>query len=120
MIGMLIRLEKQGAAENELKQILAFVALLFECMGRDSPTRSALVLKVKKTCVRKSNERKVVVPALSKRVGCTLGDMRKMIESIYMLGASEADPCRKRFLVMQRFFVFCCETFQRHRHVEGE
>ena len=61
------------------------------------------MLRVKKTCVKKGNERKVVVPALPRRAGCTLGDMRKMIESIYMLGASKADSCRKRFLVMQLF-----------------
>ena len=39
MMGMLIRLKKEGAAENKLKQVLAVVALVFECMGKDSPTR---------------------------------------------------------------------------------
>ena len=53
MMGMMIRLEKEGAAENKLKQVLAVVSLVFECMGKDIPTRSALVLRVKKTCVKK-------------------------------------------------------------------
>ena len=111
MMGMLIKLEKEGATENMLKQVMAVVALVFECMGRESPTKSALVLKVKKTCVKKSNERMVVRSGLTKRVGCTLGDIRKMIESIYGSDASEADPWRKRFLVMELFFlIFWCET----------
>ena len=53
MIGITIRLEKEGAAKNKLKQVLAVVSLVFECMGKDIPTRSALVLRVKKTCVKK-------------------------------------------------------------------
>ena len=104
MMGMLIRLEKEGARENMLKQVMAVVALVFEVMGRESPTKSELVLKVKKTCVKKCNEKKVVRSGQG-RVGCTLGDVRKMI------GASEADPCRRRFLVMQLFLFFCVKRF---------
>ena len=110
MMGMLIRLEKEGAGENMLKQVMAVVALVFEVMGRESPTKSELVLKVKKTCVKKCNEKKVVRSGQG-RVGCTLGDVRKKIEGIYMSGASEADPCRRRFLVMQLFLFFCVKRF---------
>ena len=39
---------------------MAVVGLVFEVMGRESPTKSELVLKVKKTCKKRSNKRKVV------------------------------------------------------------
>ena len=105
MMGMMIELGKEGAAENKLKQVLAVVSLVFECMGKESPTKSALVLQVKKTCVKRCNERKAAAlePVSVERVGCTLRDMRKMIDSIYVSGAFEADSCKKRFLVMQVF-----------------
>ena len=108
LMGMMFELGKEGAAENKLKQVLAVVALVFKCMGKEGPTRSALVLQVKKTCLKRCNERKAatLAPALAERVGCTLGDMRKIIDGIYVSGASEADLCRKRFLVMQVLFLF--------------
>ena len=113
MMGMMIGLEKEGAAENKIKQVSAVVSLVFECMGKESPNKSALVLKVRKTCVKKCNERKAaaLVPASAERVGCTLGDMRKMIDGIYVSGASEADLCRKRCLVMQVFFFVGVKGF---------
>ena len=111
MMGMLIKAEKEGAAENMLKQVLAVVALVFEVMGRESPTKSHLVLKVKKACVKRGNERKVVRSEQVKRVGCTLGDMRKVIKDIYVSGVSRADPCRSRFLIMQLFLFFGVKRF---------
>ena len=106
MMGMMIRLEKEGGAENKLKQVLAVVSLVFECVGKGSLTRLALVLRVKKTCVKSCNKKKAAAPAVVKRIGCTLGDMRKMIDGIYVSCASEADSCRKRFLVMRLLLFF--------------
>ena len=53
-------------------------------MGKESPTKSSLVLQVKKTCLKRCNERKAAAPepASAGRVGCTLEDMRKMIKDI--------------------------------------
>ena len=72
MMGMMIGLEKEGAAENKIKQVSAVVSLVFECMGKESPNKSALVLKVKKTCVKRCNERKAaaLAPVSAGRVGC--------------------------------------------------
>ena len=108
VMGLMFELGKEGAAENKLKQVLAVVALVFECMGRVSPTKSALVLQVKKTCLKRCLERKAAAakPVVAKRVGCTLEDMRKMIKDIYVSGAFEADPCKQRFLVMQVLLFF--------------
>ena len=110
MMGMLIKLEKEGAAENMLKQVMAVVGLVFEVMGRGSPTKSELVLKVKKTCIKRGNKRKVVRSGQF-WVGCTLGDVKKMIEDIYVSPASEVDPCRRRFLVTQLFLFFGVKRF---------
>ena len=84
LMGMMFELGKEGAAENKLKQVLAVVALVFECMGKESPTKSALVLQVKKTCLKRCIERKAAAPepGSAERVGCNLGDMRKMIKDI--------------------------------------
>ena len=41
--GLMIWLDKQGMAENMLKQAMAAVNVIFECMGRESPTKSDLV-----------------------------------------------------------------------------
>ena len=108
VMGLMFELGKEGAAENKLKQVLAVVALVFECMGRISPTKSALVLQVKKTCLKRCLERKAAAakPVVAKRVGRTLEDMRKMIKDIYVSGAFEADPCKQRFLVMQVLLFF--------------
>ena len=97
VMGLMFQLGKEGAAENKFKQVLAVVALMFECMGKVSPTKSALVLQVKKTCLKRCLERKAAAakPLGAKRVGCTLMDMRKMINDIYVSKAFEADPCRK-------------------------
>ena len=108
VMGLMFELGKEGAAENKLKQVLAVVALVFECMGRVSPTKSALVLQVKKTCLKRCLERKAAAakPVVAKRVGCTLEDMRKMIKDIYVSRAFEADSCKQRFLVMQVLLFF--------------
>lgn len=108
VMGLMFQLGKEGAGENMLKQVLAVVALVFECMGKVSPTRSALVLQVKKTCLKKCLERKAAAakPLGAKRVGCTLQDMMKIIKDIYVSNASVADPCRRRFLVMQVLLFF--------------
>ena len=84
LMGMMFELGKEGVAENKLKQVLAVVTLVLECMGKEGPTRSALVLQVKKTCLKRCNERKVAAPEpmSTERVGRTLGDMRKMIAGV--------------------------------------
>ena len=39
VMGLMFQLGKEGAGENKLKQVLAVVALVFECMGKVSPTK---------------------------------------------------------------------------------
>ena len=75
-------------------------------MGKESPTKSALVLQVKKTCLKRCNERKAAAPepASAERVGCTLGDMRKMIKDIYVLVALRQTLASKDFWSCRYFY----------------
>ena len=109
--GLLVWLDKEGVAENMVKQALAAVNVLFECMGRESPTKSDLVSKVKKTCMKRSNERKQQKAVSREREGTTLRDVRKMVEALYREPAESVEPARRRFLVMQLFLFLGMKRF---------
>ena len=93
------------------KQALAAVNVLFECMGRESPTKSDLVSKVKKTRLKRSNERKQQKAVSREREGTTLRDIRKMVEALYREPAESVELSRRWFLVMQLFLFLGMRRF---------
>ena len=52
-----------AAYRRVVEHMVVVVALVFECMGKVSPTKSALVLQVKKTCLKRCLEKKVAAAA---------------------------------------------------------
>ena len=80
-------------------------------MGRESPTKSDLVSKVNKTCLKRSNERKQQKAVGGEREGTTLRDVRKMVEALYREPAESVEPARRRFLVMQLFLFLGMKRF---------
>ena len=81
-------------------------------MGRESPTKSDLVSKVKKTCLKRSNEERKQQKAVGgEREGTTLRDIRRMVEALYKEPAEIVEPARRRFLVMQLFLFLGMRRF---------
>ena len=111
VIGLLIKLEKEQVGENMLKQALAVVNIVFECMGMASPSKGEMVSRIKRTCVKRCNERKQEKGVLRERVGATLEDMRKMVDALYKYPASRIDPARRRCLVLQLLLFFGMKRF---------
>ena len=109
MAGFMIWLDKQGMAENMMKQAMAAVNVICECMGRESPTKSDLVCKIKKTCVKRSNERKQESALPREREGTSLEDVRRMVRALFREPAESVEPARRRFLVMQLLFSVSSE-----------
>ena len=111
VMGLLIRLEKEGVGENMIKQVMAVISLVFECMGRDSPSKSDLVSKVRKTCVKRVNQKKEAAGPRRLREGLTLEQVMVMVRDVYKVPASRAEPARRRFLVMQLLLFFGVKRF---------
>ena len=111
VMGLLIKLDKEQVGENMLKQAMAVVSIVFECMGMVSPSKGEMVARIKRTCVKKCNERKQNRVVLREREGATVGDMRKTMDALYLHPASRVDPARRRCLVMQLLLFFGMRRF---------
>ena len=79
-------------------------------MGKESPTKSAIVKQVKSCFIKKSNSKKKVGNS-SKRRGTTIEDIKVLVKSFYRKPASKVLPQRRRFLVMQLFTFFGMKRF---------
>ena len=107
--GLIIALEKKGSSENDIKQCMAVINMIFEIMGRDSPSKSSIVKQVKNTFVKKFNKSKKQFTL--KRRGTTLKDIEILIKNLYKKPAGKVQPQRRRFLLMQLCTFFGMKRF---------
>ena len=110
-MGLLIKLEGQGIKENGFKQCMAVLNIIFECLGRESPSKSALVSRIKKTCIKKSNVKKNAEGKKKERGLAKISDIKKMLADLYKNPASEVEPARRRFLVQHLLLFFGMKRF---------
>lgn len=106
MVGLLVQMGKEGTTENAVKQSMACVNLIFEVMGKASPTKGALVAKVKVSVMKR---RKQV--AVRARNMWTVRAMGKLIRSLYRVPASEVSAQDRRCLVLQVMLFFGMKRF---------
>ena len=86
LCSFLMHLVHIGAGENVMKQTLAFVAMVFEAMGRTSPTKSPLVAQVRKSAVKKRG-----VERSRPREVMSLGHLKVLLKNLFKKPASRAD-----------------------------
>ena len=79
VLAYLIFRSKSGVSEAQMKQALAVVALIYEVCGLQSPSRSPLVMNVKKAIVKDVNKNKKFV----ERVGMTRSKLLKIFYPCY-------------------------------------
>ena len=97
LMAYLVARSKEGISEGQMKQALSVVALIFEACGWPSPSKSPLVIGVKKAILKEVNKSKVV----TERVGMTKAKLVKIVEGCYDEDYVKVAPERRRFLVMQ-------------------
>lgn len=93
---LLMHLVKQGATESTMKQCLAIVSMVFEAMGRSSPTKSLLVTQVKKAAVKKR-----VMGAQRSRVVMLVKHLEVLVMQLYKKPAGLVGLADMRCLVLQ-------------------
>ena len=96
LCSFLMHLVHIGAGENVMKQTLAFVAMVFEAMGRTSPTKSPLVAQVRKSAVKKRG-----VERSRPREVMSLGHLKVLVKNLFKKPASLVKPADRRCLVLQ-------------------
>ena len=106
--GLILSLEKEKSSENDLKQCFAVINIVFEMMGKASPTKSGIVKQVKNCFTKKSNKNKK--KGVNRR-GTTVEDIRILVKSLFKKPASKILPQRRRFLLMQLFTFFGMKRF---------
>ena len=92
----LMHLVQAKGAENAMKQGLATVAMIFEAMGKPSPTKSVLVSQVKIAAVKKTGRGK-----LRPREVMSLRHLDILVKNLYKKPASLVRPADRRCLLMQ-------------------
>ena len=111
---MVMNMAKLGTSENCIKTVCAVVNLVFEVMGRSSPTQDSFFSKVKAATIKEANEG---IKIKSDRQFIEVKHMKIMVEELYKDGV---EPARKRFLVMQLFLFFGGKRFSDIKEVKVE
>ena len=96
-----MQMGRDGTSENAVKQAMACVNLIFEVMGKESPSKGALVAKVKVSALKM---RKVV--AVRARKMWKVRDMKKFMSCLYRKPFDGVSPQERRSLVMQMLLFF--------------
>ena len=109
----LMDLSALGGSENLMKQSLAVIAMVFEAMGRPSPTKSLLVGQVKKASVKRR-----VVKKIKPRAVMKLQDLVIMVENLYKGPSTRVKAVDRRCLVMQLFLFLGMKRFSDIRLVK--
>ena len=111
VVSYIIWRSKQGVSESQLKQVLSVIGLICDVCGFESPSRSAVVVNVKKAIVKEANGGKKKV----ERIGMTKKKLEKIMEVCYKEDFREVEPERRRFLMMK---VFCFLGIKRFNDIQ--
>ena len=97
LMAYLVARSKEGISEGQMKQALSVVALIFEACGWQSPSKSPLVINVKKAIVKDANKSKRPV----EWVGMTRAKLIRIFHACYNKDFSKVLPERRRFFIMK-------------------
>ena len=78
VVSLLVQMGRDGTSENAVRQAMACVNLIFEVMGKESPSKGALVAKVKVSALRMRKEVTVRVRSM-----WNVKHMKKLMYSLY-------------------------------------
>ena len=106
MVYLIFR-SKSGVSEAQMKQTLAVVTLIYEVCRFVSPSRSPLVVNVKKGIVKQINKSKKVV----ERVGMTKSKLMKIFYAYYDTDFAKVLPENRRFLIMKTICFLGAKRF---------
>ena len=98
VMGLLMDMSLRETSENAIKLACAVINLLFEVMGIQSPTKSSMLLKVKKSLIKTANSKKKLAP---ERHFMKLEYLKLFITEFYKNPAASVEPSRRRFFVQQ-------------------
>ena len=103
----LIFRSKSGVSESQMKQALSVVTLIYEVCGFESPSKSSLVINVKKGILKQVNKNKESV----ERIGMTKHKLMKIFDAYYDEDFAKVLPENRRFLVMKTICFLAAKRF---------
>ena len=106
VISLLVQMGRDGTTENAVKQAMACVNIVFEVMGKESPSKGALVAKVKISALKMRKE-----VAVRARNVWKLKDMKRFMENLYKKPATRVAAHERRSLVIQILLFFGMKRF---------
>ena len=101
VVSLLVQMGRDGTSENAVKQAMACVNLIFEVMGKESPSKGALVAKVKVSALKMRKE-----VAVRARNMWKVKDMKKFMSCLYKKPVDGVTPQERRSPVMQILLFF--------------
>ena len=104
--GFLVELGKSGATENLVKQGMAVITICFEAMGKESPSKSSLVARLKKTALKRRGLTKKLIRKTMK-----VSDLEKMIEFSFGADGGQGGVTEKRCVVLQMLLFLGVKRF---------
>lgn len=106
VMGLLVEAGKARASENAIKQMMAVVNMVFEAMGRESPSKGSMVTQVKRSAL------KMRAPVTKRcREPMKASDMKCIITELYRRPASDVPAEERRCLILQVFLFFGMRRF---------
>ena len=76
--GLLVKAGRIGVSENMINQMMEVISMVFEVMGKESPTKGQVVAQVKKCAIKiKAPIRRIV------RDHMRIEDIRRLIEELF-------------------------------------
>ena len=103
----LIFRSKSGVSESQMKQALSVVTLIYEVCGFESPSKSSLVINVKKGIIKQVNKSKESV----ERIGMTKSKLMKIFDAYYDRDFAKVLPENRRFLIMKTICFLAAKRF---------
>jgi hypothetical protein len=104
--GLLVKAGRIGVSENMIKQMMAVINIVFEVMGRESPTKGQVVAQVKKCAVKMRAPTKKIL-----RDRMRMEDIRKLIRELFRTPAELVPAGERRCLILQVFLFFGMKRF---------
>ena len=103
----LIFRSKSGVSESQMKQALSVVTLIYEVCGFESPSKSLLVINVRKGILKQVNKSKESV----ERIGMPKSKLMKIFDAYYDRDFAKVLPENRRFLIMKTICFLAAKRF---------
>ena len=93
-------------SENMIKQMMAVISIVFEVMGKESPTKGQVVAQVKKCAIKMKAPIKKIV-----RDHMRIEDIRMLIKELFQTPAELVPAEGRRCLLLHVFLYFGMKRF---------